>query len=104
MRRIHFEQLVAVIIFFSSVVLLISYVNCFRPSFFFSFLLCLGSITNEQIVYKLEALELKLEEAKTEVHTVALNMHVMNEKLPKITEVLITPSQYIKSKHKEAVI
>jgi hypothetical protein len=88
--------------------LLISYMNCFRPSF----LLCLGSITNEQIVYKLEALNKKLEikletnekleETKTEVHnTVALNMHVMNEKLPKITEVIITPSQYNKSKHKE---
>jgi hypothetical protein len=86
-------------------------------------LLCLGSITNEHIVYKLEALDKKLElkleetneklyekleetnekleETKTEVHTVALNMHVMNEKLPKITEVLITPSKYNKSKHKE---
>ena len=34
-----------------------------------------------------------------EVHSLALRQHIMNEKLPKITEVLITPSEHKKSTH-----
>ena len=41
---------------------------------------------------------------REEVHSVALRQHTMNEKLPKITEVFITPSEYKKSKHKETFL
>ncbi|RYG99888.1 hypothetical protein EON65_49870, partial [archaeon] len=43
-------------------------------------------------------------EMREEVHSVALRQHIMNEKLPKITEVFITPSEYKKSKHKETFL
>lgn len=36
---------------------------------------------------------------KENQQTVALTQHVMNERLPKITEVYVTPSEYKKSKH-----
>jgi hypothetical protein len=36
-----------------------------------------------------------------ELLTVALTTHTIKEKLPKVTEVFVTPSQYNKSKHKE---
>ena len=36
-------------------------------------------------------------EMREEVHSVALRQHIMNEKLPNITEVIITPSEYKKS-------
>lgn len=40
----------------------------------------------------------KIEEG---LQTVALTQHVMNERLPKITETYVTPSKYKKSKHKK---
>ncbi|RYG92504.1 hypothetical protein EON65_59085, partial [archaeon] len=43
-------------------------------------------------------------EMREEVHSVALRQHIMIEKLPKITEVFITPSEYKKSKHKETFL
>ncbi len=43
-------------------------------------------------------------EIREEVHSVALRQHIMNEKLPKITEVIITPSEYKKSIHKETFL
>jgi hypothetical protein len=43
-------------------------------------------------------------EMRDEIHSVALRQHIMNEKLPKITEVFITPSEYKKSKHKETFL
>ncbi len=46
----------------------------------------------------------ELRDTREEVHAVALRQHVMNEKLPKITEVFITPSEYKKSKHKETFL
>lgn len=45
-----------------------------------------------------------LQEMREEVHSVALRQHIMNEKLLKITEVFITPSEYKKSKHKETFL
>ena len=45
-----------------------------------------------------------IQEKREEVHSVALRQHIMNEKLPKITEVFITPSEYKKSKHKETFL
>lgn len=41
----------------------------------------------------------EIRELKEEVHSLALRQHVMNEKLPKITEACITPSECMKSKH-----
>ena len=41
------------------------------------------------------------EEMREELHSVALRQHVMNQKLPTITECVITPSEYKKSKYKE---
>jgi len=38
------------------------------------------------------------------IHSLELRQHVMNEKLPKLTEVFITPSEYKKSKHKETFL
>lgn len=43
-------------------------------------------------------------EMRDELHSVAIRQHIMNEKLPKITEVFITPSEYKKSKHKETFL
>jgi hypothetical protein len=51
-----------------------------------------------------EALLETIREMREEVHSVALRQHIMNEKLPKITEVFITPSEYKKSKHKETFL
>lgn len=45
-----------------------------------------------------------INEIREEIHCVALRQHVMNEKLPKITEVFVTPSEYKKSKHKETFL
>ena len=58
---------------------------------------------------KMEELRLKVnagnesffEKLSTDVHALALRQHVMNEQLPKITQVFITPSEYKKSIHKE---
>ena len=41
---------------------------------------------------------------REEVHSVALRQHIMNEKLPKIMEVFINPSEYKKSKHTETFL
>jgi hypothetical protein len=51
-----------------------------------------------------EALLETIRKMRKEVHSVALRQHIMNEKLPKITEVFITPSEYKKSKHKETFL
>jgi hypothetical protein len=46
-----------------------------------------------------------INEMREELHSVALRQHIMNERLPKITEVfIITPSEYKKSKHKETFL
>ena len=45
-----------------------------------------------------------INEMREEVHSVRLGQHILNEKLPKITEVFITPSEYRKSKHKETFL
>jgi hypothetical protein len=45
-----------------------------------------------------------MSEVKKELHAVSLFQHVMNEKLPTITEVCITPSEYKNSKHKETFL
>jgi hypothetical protein len=46
----------------------------------------------------------EVQEVATEVHALSLRQHVMNEKLPKITDVRITPSEYKKSTHKEVFL
>jgi hypothetical protein len=53
------------------------------------------------VVLLLPVLLEQIKELREEVHSVALGQHVMNEKLPKITEYFINPSEYKKSKHKE---
>lgn len=45
-----------------------------------------------------------INEIREEIHSVALRQHIMNEKLPKITEVFITPSEYKKSRHKQTFL
>jgi hypothetical protein len=40
-----------------------------------------------------------INEIRQDVHAVALRQHVMNEKLPKISECVINPSEYKKSTH-----
>jgi hypothetical protein len=50
-------------------------------------------------VTKFEDIEGKLREIGEDVHALAFGLHMMNEKLPKITEVLITPSEHKKSTH-----
>jgi hypothetical protein len=45
-----------------------------------------------------------IEKISEEIHTINLRQHVMNEKLPKITEVLITPSEYKKSMHNQTFL
>ena len=46
----------------------------------------------------------ELQEVTKEVHALSLRQHVMNEKLPKIIDIRITPSEYKKSTHKEAFL
>jgi len=50
---------------------------------------------------KLEELREGQSELSKSVQNVQLNQHIMNEKLPKLTEAFITPSEYKKSTHKE---
>jgi hypothetical protein len=42
-----------------------------------------------------------INDLKNEVHNVALEQHIMNEKFPEIIQVYGTPFEYNKSKHKE---
>ena len=41
---------------------------------------------------------------KGEIHSIALSQHVLNERLPKVLDVYITPSEYKKSEHKETFL
>ena len=68
---------------------------CFR---FSTHTLLTGGTVAEETLLK------TIQEMREEVHSVALRQHIMNEKLPKITEVFITPSEYKKSKNKETFL
>ena len=46
----------------------------------------------------------EVNEMREKIHTIALRQHIMEETLPKITELLITPSEYKKSKHSETFL
>ena len=56
---------------------------------------------NRNYVGNLGVLEETMKELAKEVHAISLRQHVMNEKLPKIIDVRITPSEYKKSTHKQ---
>jgi hypothetical protein len=49
-------------------------------------------------------LEKKIDDLAGELHTIALNQHVLKESLPKIIEVFVTPSEYKKSEYKETFL
>jgi hypothetical protein len=45
-----------------------------------------------------------INEIRDEVHSIALRQHILNEKLPKFTEFIITPSEGMKSVYKETFL
>ncbi|RZJ98992.1 MAG: hypothetical protein EOO46_23050, partial [Flavobacterium sp.] len=58
-----------------------------------------GAVAGGALLETIKEMREENKEMREEVHSVALRQHIMNEKLPKITEVFITPSEYKKSKH-----
>ncbi|RYG94626.1 hypothetical protein EON65_57210, partial [archaeon] len=63
-----------------------------------------GVVTGGALLETIKEMREESKEMRDELHSVALRQHIMNEKLPKITEVFITPSEYKKSKHKETFL
>ena len=60
-----------------------------------------GEVSGEILLKSINEVRNEVNSVRDEVHTLAIGQHILNEKLPKITEVLITPSEYNKSIHKD---